>query len=327
MTGDWWDESWNPIVGCDMSLACAKRCWARKQAHMHKRHPDPKIREKYVGITDDAGCWTGDVRLDERALECALRWRKKRVVAVNLMGDSFYGRVPDEWLDRLYAMMALCPQHHFAVLTKRTERRCEYWSYENRWAQIEAACDDLVGRENAPALAYEGRKPLPNVIEMVSVSTQPELDDRWPWLAKTPAARRGLHIEPLLGPLDIAPVLHCPGDTDGDGNCPHYGHRNGCPPSAKWIVVGGETGPGARPMNPQWVRDLRDQCAAAGVPFWFKGWGEWVPESQMSQEAFEREFHGGIGTKHGADDNMIRVGRKTAGRLLDGKEHNGTPWQ
>lgn len=331
--GQWWTKSWNVAVGCDMTLPCAAHCWARRQAHMHAKHPNPAIAAKYAGITDDAGRWTGKVRLWEPELEAPLHWRKPQVVAVSLMGDLFL--LPNAEIDRIYAVMALCPQHTFMLLTKRAERRSRWYTEHTEWsAPVGGTCIEIDREWEHWMSSHEPFDspqpwPLPNVIETISFSTQAELDERWPLLARTPAARRGLHLEPLLGRLTIEPLV-----------CRDY--RHGTPHAlarADWVCVGGETGPGARPTHLDWVRSIRDQCQAARVPFYFKQrgeftWdhppafkGEWgIVERDGDYCRFTTRWINSPG--HYTDDAeyVWRVGHKSAGRLLDGREWNELPW-
>lgn len=344
MIGDWWNESWTPVVGCDMSLPCAQRCWARRFAH--RLAHNPKTAKKYAGITDDQGRWTGEVRLDEREMERPLHWRKPRMMAVSLMGDLWHMSLRPVEIWKVYAVMCLAKQHRFVVLTKRPEHRYRWQTHPDaQQAVMDLAVD--IGHGLVPKLAPRAWCwPLPNVIEMVSVSTQAELDERWPWLARTPAAMRGLHIEPLLGPVELQ--AGCRAWLAPDGLLPGWTRKDVRWPQIDWVVVGGETGPGARPMHPQWVRDIRDQCAAAGVPFWFKSFGAYEAicdyygqDDELREWALDAPhvfvtlrgtiWHVGTrGTKQPHDGQppfgtwiMQKVGR--AGRLLDGREYNEVP--
>lgn len=154
---------------------------------------------------------------------------------------------------------------------------------------------------------------FPNVWLGVSVENQATADERIPHLLEVPAAVRFLSCEPLLGPIDLSPYLRCRYDHNNDGDC--HIHRKGCP-HIDGVIVGGESGPKARPTHPDWVRSLRDQCVAAGVPFFFKQWGEWYP-------AFDATASKSFVWDDG--ERVFRVGRKAAGRLLDGREWNEFP--
>jgi protein gp37 len=231
-----------------------------------------------------------DIFLDDEMLTAPLRWRKPRMIFVCSMSDLFADFVKDEWIDRVFAVMALAPQHTFQVLTKRAERMREYVSDRLRPSFISAKGLSMVpGAEIEKSPAWNMRWPLSNVWLGVSCERQPEWDERKEHLRATPAAVHFASFEPLLGSII---------------------ERRPLSDYIQWAIVGGESGPDARPMHPDWARALRDQCAASGVPFFFKQWGEhalrWLGDRSDGME-------------------MERVGKKAAGRLLDGVEHNGMP--
>jgi len=269
--------------------------------------------------------WTGKLAFDEKALLAPLRWKKPRMVFVNSMGDLFHEDCPDEWIDRVFAVMALCPQHTFRVLTKRSGRMREYFAPQAEDRVMDLAFDfacSKFGRDEAELYYSFGRYrwPLPNVWLGVSVEDQQRADERIPDLLATPAAVRWISAEPLLGQVDLKSCWmrrmtlcgECPSSDDGtpiDCACADE--------SLDWVVAGGESGKGARPMHPDWARSLRDQCAAADVPFFFKQWGDWASVSEVE----------GPGRFHLFDDFAAsrNVGKKRAGRLLDGVQHDGWP--
>jgi protein gp37 len=295
--------------------------------------------------------WTGKIRLVPEALDEPLHWRRPERVFVNSMSDLFHPDVPDEFIDQVFAVMMLAPQHTFMVLTKRPERMAKYFRLYNRDEKIghEAMYlyEQFGGRGDcslAAGLIYGPGKisnlphipphpeawPLPNVWLGVSVENQRAADERIPLLLQTPAAVRFLSCEPLLGPVDLTPYLEPYVRTKHDGS------RRGtvwADPGIDWVIVGGESGPGARPMHPDWVRGIRDQCVGAGVAFFFKQWGEWVP--------FEHRGNGfcvaqaAISDLHWKQESVwlddaerigaIRVGKKAAGRLLDGRTWDEFP--
>jgi hypothetical protein len=245
------------------------------------------------------------------------------------------------------------------VLTKRAERA---YRYLGRSADEQEQRKDAIGEAGHAdhEILFSGAPdcpegfhfldwPLPNVRLGVSVENQPEADKRVPLLLQTPAAVRWLSIEPLLGPVDLSRHLEIKmPDLDGPDEV-----------NIQWVVVGGESGPGARPMHPDWARSLRDQCQAAGVAFFFKQWGAWAPLPEPFQYmpaigSGNREYNAALRRfkkAHGAslllradrpdgwqvcavkqgealingDYAMGRVGKKKAGRLLDGREHSEFP--
>jgi len=308
---EWTEATWNPIVGCSLASPGCTNCYAMQFAGTRLAHT-----AKYDGLTREVNgnhVWTGKLAFDEKALLEPLRWKKPRMIFVNSMGDLFHEDCTDEMIDRVFAVMALCPQHTFQVLTKRSGRMREYCiSRFGGWGEmlLTDAIEALGGFENDAG--GEWGKPLPNVWLGVSVEDQQRADERIPDLLATPAAIRWISAEPLLGPVDL-------------GQCLPEFERLGWSTyldSLDWVVAGGESGKGARPMHPDWARSLRDQCAAAGVPFFFKQWGEWYPAFandlavHASAVREEREIEGEV---------IYRLGKKQSGRLLDGTEHNGMP--
>lgn len=198
---------------------------------------------------------------------------RRRRIFVCAHGDLFHEGVPDEWIDRAFAVMALAPQHTFQVLTKRAERMREYLSARNGMgnAALCAAINNIPYGLGVWHGALE--MPLPNVWLGVSAEDQTRTDERIPHLLATPAAVRFVSLEPLLGEIDLRRVsVRRYGLLDA--LTPGY-FTDGRPPrlGLDWVIAGGESGPSARPMHPDWVRSLRDQCTAAAVPFFFKQWG------------------------------------------------------
>lgn len=276
-------------------------------------------------------------RADSRTLAQPLRWHKPRRIFVCAHGDLFHEAVPDEWLDRVFAVMARCPWHQFHVLTKRPDRARVYLSNrEDR--EIGRAMDrQLSGPHPVPV--------LPNVWLGTSISDQASAEARIPDLLATPAEVRFLSAEPLLGPIRLTHIKGALWPTSGS--------------RLDWVIVGGESGPNARPMHPDWARSLRDQCQAAGVSFFFKQWGEWTFPGQspgkpatetirwLREDGFVADdpisaiAPGGLDGDPGerkviAGEEVTvyqshswtrtaRVGKKHAGRLLDGRTHDDIP--
>lgn len=323
---EWTDASWTPIraraweqsgdgvvkerIGwhCEKVSAGCKNCYA-----------EPINRRLGTGLDyKPSHLMRADVSvfLDETMLLAPLKWRKARRIFVCSMTDLFADFVTDEMIDRVFAVMALCPQHTFQVLTKRPERMRAYFAAiaadPDRDARSKLAIAGLGGAllASLEAAARMDRGPLPNVWLGVSVEDQEAADARIPHLLATPATVRFLSCEPLLGPVDLTAIpkmlrggmLDVNALTGVESMTPLEpdlcrGSRVG------WVIVGGESGHGARPMHPDWARSLRDQCAAAGVAFHFKQWGQWAS----------------VGA------TFLDVGKKAAGRLLDGVTHDGMP--
>ncbi|MET0373978.1 MAG: phage Gp37/Gp68 family protein [Rhizorhabdus sp.] len=321
----WSDATANVINGCSLESPGCTNCYAMGQAH---RFP---VRQGLTVKTKGGMVWTGDVRFHEPALIQVLRWSRPRAVFWNAHGDTFHPSVPDAWIDRCFAAMALTPQHFHQVLTKRSGRMREYMATAmGRIADAVMALRRELGITSPVAPLPHVQPgapwwPLANVWLGVSVEDQKRAEERIPDLLATPAAVRWLSCEPLLGPVDLCNVntMRFRGAEVVDAlhgqKMGLFGEPAGILPKLDWIVVGGESGHKARPMNPQWARSLRDQCASASVPFHFKQNGEWVSVS---------EVEGFVGNPvHEFEDGRCvrKIGKKAAGRTLDGVTHDAMP--
>lgn len=269
---EWTERSWNPIVGCTkVSPGCA-HCYAETMARRLKAMGRPEYQDAINGN----GKWTGRVTLVPERLDEPLRRKKPTVYFVNSMSDLFHEDVPDEFIYQVFARMILGSQHTYQILTKRPQRALNWFET----FKPEARTNNV-------------EWPLSNVWFGVSVENQKAADERIPYLLQTPAAVRFLSCEPLLGPVDISEWLPSTQELTlgflGNHN-PIFRKATDC---IGWVIVGGESGPHARPMHPDWARAIRDQCQVAGVPFFFKQWGG--------------------------------VNKKSAGRLLDGREWQEMP--
>lgn len=270
---EWTDATWNPVTGCTKVSEGCDHCYAETIAH------------RFAGTAAYPNGF--DVTLRPERLDQPLRWRRPRRIFVNSMSDLFHKDVPDEYIARVFAVMALAPQHTFQVLTKRPGRMRSLFTSVDFWRTVGYICDDAGNPDVAPDRLH----PAPNVWLGVSVENQKWADVRIPELLATPAAVRFLSCEPLLGPVDLAPWL-----WEGVKQPTDYGtgvEYDVAPSYAlDWVIVGGESGAGARPMHPAWARSLRDQCTAAGVPFLFKQWGEWAPAGRcFDDRAPEHDEH------------------------------------
>lgn len=284
----WTNATWNVFVGCTKKSDGCKNCSAIRDANRLSHNPHPKIAAKYAGtVTDDGKNWSGRINFDEETLLLPLRWNRPRMIFVNYTSDTFHAGVPDEWIDRLFAVMAFCPQHTFQVLTKRADRMRDYINNaETRFRVGDAIIglpqtdewlrkmsgDELVDFTGAEysGVDYASEWPLPNVWLIASVENQEMADERVPQLLQTPAAVRGLSVEPLLGPVDLS--KHLTGHEEA-GAWPRPGNCVAYTPPLDWVIVGGESGPGARPFHVAWARSVVRQCEAAGVPCFVKQLG------------------------------------------------------
>jgi protein gp37 len=305
------------------------------------------VYEGTARLVNGKPTFTGRVNVATRVLDAPMRWERPRRIFVNSMSDLFHESVSDGTILGLFAVMAAAPQHQFQILTKRPGRALEWFTRIDAMAHgdhgtiLHEAAKGLFGytdRRRPVIQADSVRWPLPNVWLGVSVEDQAAADERIPLLLRTPAAIRFLSCEPLLGAVDVRRYLglRCEGcgvmgydveprDWPRLGHGYDAGHVTGCDgdevcgplsrdgsPGIDWVIAGGESGPRARPMQPDWARSLRDQCVAAGVPFFFKQWGEYSPETYG-----ECVFVDGV--------PMKRVGKKAAGHLLDAVEHHEFP--
>jgi protein gp37 len=315
---EWTDETWNPVRGCSIVSKGCTNCYAMKQAHRFSG-PD-RAYEGLTKLTNGGPVWTGEVRLVPELLDAPLHWRKPRRVFVNSMSDLFHEDVPDEFVDAVMRMTMRALRHQFQILTKRPARMVQYMlSAEERMRRFLAPADTPVWVPWPP----------PNVWLGVSCEDQATADERIPLLLQTPTAVRFVSAEPLLGPINFGYTFSAA-----------YRQAGGRA-AFDWLICGGESGPGARPMHPNWARSLRDQCVAAGVPYFFKQWGEWAPgecadfapkRTEQTATWFAGSWHFGRMTPRESEEthrddepDLFRIGKKAAGRLLDGHEWNEFP--
>lgn len=300
---EWTDAVWNPVTGCTKVSAGCAHCYAERMSkRLAGRCGYPKDEPFKVTLHPD--------KLDE-----PLKWKRPRRIFVNSMGDLFHKDVPATFIADVFDVMRQAKQHTFMILTKRPEGM--------KWLRL-----------NGPIYNNE---PLPNVWLGVSVENQAAADERIPLLLQTSAAVRFISAEPLLGPISLWPWLSNPSLAALE-----FGKE---PPLLDWVIVGGESGPGARPLHPDWARNLRDQCQSAEVPFFFKSWGEWiVPEDgaeacRVCGCTWHNACDGGCyWVEPGLCSNCVgkpvpkfravkfrRVGKKKAGRMLNGREWDEIP--
>ena len=340
---EWTEQTWNPVVGCSVVSPGCTHCYAMKMAARLEAMGNPL----YVGLTKPSKAgpvWTGEVRAaPDATLFAPLRRKKPTMYFVNSMSDLFHESLSDKAIDRVFAVMALCPQHTFQVLTKRSGRMREYFANDAArrvwWWLAETTSGELYDAamfERAERFGSEHPWPLPNVWLGGSTEDQARANERIPDLLSTPAAVRFISAEPLLGPIDLIGTLARYQDTPGRQCAVPLGRR-----LIDWVIVGGESGHDARPMHPDWARSLRNQCAAADVPFFFKQWGEWAPgecstraqtRTEKTADWFDGQWIFGsqtpLQTEEGHRDDeptLFRFGKRAAGRHLDGVLHDAMP--
>lgn len=325
-------KTWNPVRGCSKVSEGCRNCYAMGIAARFSGD-NPKtgkpLAYKGLAVMKESGpAWTGKVVLVPEALSEPLRTKAPTTYFVNSMSDLFHEGLSDETIAAVFGVMAACPQHTFQVLTKRAERMARWFEWVSRDQDPGVTCAEYAAGQGAPIThAVVGAPwPLPNVWMGVSVEDQATLDQRAPELAKVPAVVRFWSYEPALGEIDPRPYLLVPRWVD-------------------WVIAGGESGRGARPMHPTWVRSLRNHLAEAGVPFFFKQWGAWAPGEKTEGPSWADTYQGkkiqpeqcrwmwpdgrteplGAGRYDREAVLMNRIGKKAAGRLLDGREWNQFP--
>ncbi|MES2753818.1 MAG: phage Gp37/Gp68 family protein [Pseudomonadota bacterium] len=339
---EWTDATWNIVTGCTLVDEGCRHCYAARLAATRLKNIPSRQGLARLNASGDAK-FTGEVRFNEKWLDQPLRWQRPRRIFVCAHGDLFHENVPDAWIDRVFAVMSLARRHTFQVLTKRPDRMRAYLSARDTGQ----ATDPIVQAAFASGLRHgsggSATWPLRNVWIGTSVSDQASADARIPDLLATPAAVRFISAEPLLGPVDLMHVPHhriAPNITIAQNATTGRNGLGDNGPRLDWVIVGGESGPKARPMHPDWARSLRDQCQAAGVAFLFKQWGEWTavldrdrddPDWRSDYTTLRAEnkaivnLAGGMGF-HGERVHVVeKVGKSRAGRQMDGREWNDMP--
>lgn len=336
---EWTEETWNPIAGCSKVSTGCRNCYAIKMSH--RLAHNPKMGDRYKGLTtkriNGETDFTGEVRLNEEVLLQPLKKKKPTMYFVNSMSDLFHENVPFHWIDKVFAVMALCPQHTFQTLTKRAKRMKEYFEYKRTFSNILLQAQlieenlDLEDYENSYNFYQSNfpHEPLKNVWLGVSAENHTQANKRIPYLLATPAAVRFVSAEPLLDNIDFEGIYDTEADLvidalkgekfffpDKSDMLEYCGDTN----KLDWIIVGGKSGHGARIMHEEWVRSIRDQCKGAKVPFFFKQWGAYLPvdRRRLYDSKIKRvEFTDG--------SSYLKVGKKQAGNLLEGNQYLQMP--
>ncbi|MFZ5737704.1 MAG: phage Gp37/Gp68 family protein [Pseudomonadota bacterium] len=334
---EWTDATWNPITGCSVVSPGCTNCYAMKLAGTRLRnHPS---RAGLTTMSKAGPVWNGQVRFNQNWLLQPLQWKTPRKIFVCAHGDLFADGVPDAWIDQVFAVMALAPQHTFQVLTKRSKRMREYLTaarahpvgMQALGIVLEAHCGNPSSTVGAGIIlegdiAHLKVWPLPNVHLGVSTEDQQRADERRDDLAEL--AKQGwttfVSYEPALGPIDWTGWEFL-----------------------EQLISGGESGRGARPSHPDWHRASRDFCDTRGIAYFFKQWGEWAPgewvfdlddylcfvpddtavevKGLSDHERAQNRMIWSDGDRSPEGRGFLRVGKAAAGRLLDGVEHNGMP--
>lgn len=286
---EWTDHTFNPWEGCQKVGPGCDHCYAETRNARFAGGTAINWGPGAPRRRTSAANWRKPLQWNRDGTFYAIHGRRQRVFCASL-ADVFDNAVDPEWRADLFELIRATPNLDWLLLTKR------------------------IGNVGAMVSTIPGWLP-DNVWLGATIVNQEEADRDIPKLLSVPARVRFLSMEPLLGPVDLTHIKLKDAQHPARGQRPVtfnalWGGFGGAgdPARLDWVIVGGESGPGARPMHPEWARSLRDQCAAAGVPFLFKQWGEWVPKGS---------------TVTGPD--MIKVGKRNAGRLLDGAQHDGFP--
>jgi protein gp37 len=345
---EWTDATWNIVTGCSLVSPACSNCYAMRLAGTRlKHHPSRagltrEIKGKHV--------WTGEVRINWEWIEQPLQWTRARKIFVAAHGDLFHDKLTASEIATIFAVMIAAHHLHghiLQVLTKRARRMRELLNDPDFWKQVNAEAEahvlertDALARRRDDARAtlgeYGADNPPPGIWIGVTAERQPEWDERTEHLRRTPASFRFVSIEPMLDSISMRLVetLILAGESGPMRIVP-------LPTWLDLVIAGGEGGPGARPTPVALFRSLRDQCSAAGVAFDFKQWGEWIDADEFSRMVAPERIAAGpltfaAATKLGVDclvpcehhsdgSSSLRVGKRRAGRLLDGVEHNGFP--
>lgn len=332
-------KRWDIVTGCTKVSTECKHCFAEREWARFSKTPGTRYHGRKFS----------DVQTHPEDLTLPMKVRKPTTYFVAPRGDLFHKSVPFDFIDKALAVMALSERHTFLILTKRAERMHEYFATRPVTEMVGIEAEAISGLDryhnNAPRWPW----PLQNVWLGVTAGDQNTANERIPLLLQIPAALRYVSVEPMVGPVALTRIRVSDDHyIDALNGYQEQGHPNDIWPLDKtldWVIVGGESGfaEGIRPMHPQWVTDLRDQCIAAGVPFMFKQWGEWVPRSDC-YHTFEdgsdcasldpgctrwprviRLTYAGTDGRRlentcttGDDAFVQRVGKQFAGRLLNG---------
>ncbi|MBC2712897.1 MAG: phage Gp37/Gp68 family protein [Desulfosarcina sp.] len=303
---EWAEETINPFPGCTKVSEGCDNCYAARQANRFKGGM------KYGGLVEN-GEWTGRTRFWPGDIDQITKWRKPKFVFVNSMGDLFHPGNTFEQLDYLLCRMLLAPQHTFLLLTKRPARMAEYFNglrnnvighYDRLFFQ------SIYPRIHGKMIEYRKGTPFKNIYLGVTAENQQRANERIPILLQITAAVRFVSVEPMLEFVQIRDWLY--------------------QDLIQWVICGGESGPGARPVHPRWARSLRNQCA--DISFFFKQWGSWIPGDQCGQSVDPYaegmpEWSVKKGNFHRWDSwlGSFKVGKKKAGRVLDGRTWDQYP--
>lgn len=324
-------ETWNPLRGCSYVNEGCRNCYAARDGYRFSTRPEDPWNG-FIKKGRHGPEWTGKVEtLPHKLLEPA-RWDKPRSIFVNSTSDLFHEKVPWDFIDQVFAVMAMCPRHIFIVLTKRPALMKEYLKKESaRHVAITNQYRAIQDRESksltSKAPAMIPFYPYNNILLGASCHDQGSFDEIWEQLRQITWYRKIVSYEPALGPINFK--WWDPGNPQNEGQwmasvegVDLQGKNR--PPA--WLIMGGESGPNARPLHPEWVKDTRNQCRSVRVPFFFKQWGEWGRPDPIDPEDGVKAFDGvHVDDGYGNYEMMVRMGKKKAGRKFEGQEWSEFP--
>lgn len=327
---EWCDSTFNPWIGCTRISPACDDCYAARSTPARTLVVAWGPGEQRHRTADST--WEQPRKWQRQAAAFQAQHGRRRRVFCASLADWLDNEAPAGWLVDLLQLIRDTPDLDWLLLTKRIGNWHRVMNHAAGMAALAA------GRERWPGLAewicdWLDGKPPHNVWMGSTVINQTEVDRDVPKLLATPAAVRFLSIEPMLGPIDLTSIRQpLRGDSSGEsyteGNVLERKdtlQRGAARPSIDWLICGGESGPKARPMHPDWARSLRDQCAAAGAPFLFKQWGEWAPDDRFTRlPTSENDIHE-WGEGQTITGHSWRYGKKAAGRQLDGRTHDAWP--
>ncbi len=283
---EWVEKVWNPVTGCQKISPGCKNCYAAVYAHRFWNWKK-FINDSYNGRKNQVNVRPfTEVQCHPDRLDHPAKWKRPRTIFVCSMGDLFHEDVPFHFIDDVFDVMAKNDQHIYLILTKRVDQLANYLSYDQKW----------------------NKELWPHVWFGASIENQHAWDDRALVLKNLPFLNRFVSIEPLIDPVDMA-----------------FGHDTDIGSWLHWVIAGGETGYGSRPMHPSWIKSLKTQCMDEVIPFFFKGWGNWIPDSGYEDKSGETRVVWNDQYPHVGGQLMVRVSKKKAGFLIDGKEWSQFP--
>jgi protein gp37 len=288
---EWTDETWNPIIGCRKISPGCQNCYAEKMAFRlghGQLSKNEGLSLKYSRIIDcNSKTWNGRSEIIEESMIRPMKWKKPKKIFVCSMGDLFHESVSFKWIDEVIKVIKQCPQHTFQILTKRPDRMLEY--FKNYYQLIP--------------------RMIRNIWLGVTAENQEQANFRIPILLEIPSIMHFISIEPMVASVNMNEIGFHKFKAWLSGSYQY---------SIKWVICGGETGQNARPLHPDWVINLKNNCVENNIPFFFKSWGEYWPcvSGRIYREK-TIDFIDGV--------SMAKVGKKLSGCMIEGKEYKQFP--